>query len=142
MTTSPDDRPTWLRFYLEEYWTLEEVGEYLGITREGVRQRLKAMGIKSRSSGETARLRERREISERGDEIRNVFFQTRDVVETARQVALGEALVQRAIGELVPDFGRCAGRGRDQWEGVVGRSCQGRRRAPCPSAGGSPSAAR
>jgi tetratricopeptide (TPR) repeat protein len=104
MTTSPDDRPTWRRFYLEEYWTLEEVGEYLGITREGVRQRLKAMGIKSRSSGETARLRERREISERGDEIRNVFFQTRDVVETAQQVALGEALVQRAIGELVPDF--------------------------------------
>ena len=87
MTTSPEDRPEWLRLYLEEYWTLEQVGELLDITREGVRQRLKARGIKSRSSGETALLRERHEISLRGDEIRDAFLRTRDVAETARVVA-------------------------------------------------------
>jgi tetratricopeptide (TPR) repeat protein len=104
MTTSPEDRPTWLRLYLEEYWTLEQVGKLLGITREAVRLRLKAMGIKSRSSRETALLRERREISLRGDEIRDTFLQTRDVVETAWLTGRSEALVRRALGELVPDF--------------------------------------
>jgi len=103
-TASPEDRPDWLRLYLEEYWTLEQVGELLGITREAVRQRLKARGIKSRSSTETALLRERREISLRGDEIRAAFLRTRDVTETARLVGLSEALVQRALDELVPDF--------------------------------------
>lgn len=104
MNTLPEHRPTWLRLYQEEYWTLEQVGDLLGITRAGVRLRLKGMGINSRSAEETARLRERREISLRGDEIRKMFFQTRDVVGTARQIGLGEALVRRALGELVPDF--------------------------------------
>ncbi len=104
MNTLPEDRPTWLRRYQEEYWTLEQVGDLLDITREAVRMRLKGMHIKSRSAKETARLRERREISLRGDEIRKTFFQTRDVVETARQIGLSEALVRRALGELVPDF--------------------------------------
>lgn len=104
MTTSPEDRPDWLRLYLEEYWTLEQVGELLGITREAVRLRLKARGIKSRSSGETALLRDRREISLHGDEIRDAFLRTRDVPETAHTVGLSEALVRRALGELVPDF--------------------------------------
>jgi hypothetical protein len=104
MITSPEDRPTWLCLYLEEYWTLEQVGELLGITREGVRVRLKAMGIKPRSFGETALLRARREISRHGDEIRDAFLQMRDVAETARLVGLSEALVRRALGEMVPDF--------------------------------------
>lgn len=104
MTTLPEDRPDWLRLYLDEYWTLEEVGEHEGITREGVRVRLKGMGIKPRSLTETNALRERRSISLRGEEIRKKFFQTRDVVETARQLGLSDALVERAVRELVPDF--------------------------------------
>jgi hypothetical protein len=104
VTTSPEDRPDWLRLYLDEYWTLEEVGEHLGITREGVRVRLKGMGIKPRTLMETTALRERRTILQRGEEIRKTFFQTRDIPETARQLGLSDALIQRAVGELVPDF--------------------------------------
>jgi hypothetical protein len=103
VATSPEENPTWLRLYLEEYWTLEQVGEFLGITKQAVQLRLKAKGI-NRSAGETARLRERRDISVRGDEIRKTFFQTRDVAETARRIGLNEPLVRRALGELVPDF--------------------------------------
>ena len=104
MTISPEDQPSWIRLYLEEYWTLEQVGDSLGITKEAVRLRLKGIGIKPRSAGETAQLRDRREISLRGDEIRMSFLQTRDVAETARRIDVSEALVRRALGELVPDF--------------------------------------
>jgi hypothetical protein len=44
------------------------------------------------------------EISRHGDEIRDAFLQVRDVAETARLVGLSEALVRRALGEMVPDF--------------------------------------
>jgi hypothetical protein len=104
MTTLPEDRPAWLRLYLEEYLTLDQVGELEGITREGVRQRLKSMGIKPRTAGETSRLRERREISLRAEDIRKTFLQTRDISETAGQLGLGMPLVRRALEELVPDF--------------------------------------
>lgn len=88
-----------------------------------------ALCIKSRSSRETALLRERREISLRGDEIRDTFLQTRDVVENARLTAsarlwCGERLeswfptsrcypgsprpVQEVLGRRP---GRCASRG-------------------------------
>src|ERR1700722_19638238 len=97
--------PTWLRRYLDEYLTLDEVGKLEGITREAVRQRLKSMGIKPRTLEETYLLRERREISLRGADIRTTFLQTRDVSETAGQLGLTEALVRRALDELVPDFG-------------------------------------
>ena len=105
MTASPQDSPTWLRRYLDEYLTLDEVGKLDGITREAVRQRLKSMGIKPRTLEETYLLRERREISLRGADIRKTFLQTRDVSGTAGQLGLSEALVRRALDELVPDFG-------------------------------------
>ena len=104
MTTAPEDSPAWLRRYREEYLTLDEVGKLEGITREAVRQRLKSMGIKPRSTGETRELRERREISLRAGDIRKTFLQTRDVSATADQIGLGEGLVRRALRELVPDF--------------------------------------
>jgi hypothetical protein len=105
MAVSPQDSPTWLRRYLDEYLTLDEVGKLEGITREAVRLRLRAMGIKPRTVEETYLLRERREISLRGADIRRVFLQVRDVSETAGQLGLSEALVRRALDELVPDFG-------------------------------------
>ena len=105
MTTSPEVRPIWLRRYLDEYLTLDEVGLLEGITREAVRQRLLGMGIKPRTTEETHRLRERREISSRAGDIRQTFLKARDIGETARQLGLSEALVQRALEELVPDFG-------------------------------------
>jgi hypothetical protein len=104
MTTSPEDRPTWLHRYLEEYLTLDQVGELEGITREGVRQRLKSIGIKPRTAEETSQLRERREILLRAEDIRKTFLQTRDIGETAGQLGLSVPLVRRALEELVPDF--------------------------------------
>ena len=104
MTISPEDRPIWLRRYLDEYLTLDQVGELEGITREAVRQRLNSMGIKPRTAEETRRLRERREISSREEDIRKTFLQTRDISETAWQLELSVALVERALEELVPDF--------------------------------------
>ena len=104
MPTSPEHSPAWLRRYLEEYLTLDEVGKLDGISREAVRQRLNYMGIKPRSAKETSELRERREISLRAEDIRKTFLQTRDVSETASQIGLGEGLVRRALRELVPDF--------------------------------------
>jgi predicted DNA-binding protein YlxM (UPF0122 family) len=77
MTTSPEDQPTWLRRYLEEYLTLEEAGKLEGISKQAVQQRLNNMGIKPRSAKETSRLRERREISLRAEDIRKTFLQTR-----------------------------------------------------------------
>lgn len=104
MPASPEDSPTWLRRYLDEYLTLDEVGKLEGVTREAIRQRLKGMGIKPRTVEETYLLRERREISLRGADIRRVFLQLREVSETAGQLGLSEALVRRALDELVPDF--------------------------------------
>lgn len=98
------ENPSWVRRYLQEYLTLEEVGEMEGITREGVRQRLKALGIEPRAQGETAKLRERREISLRGEEIRSEFLRTLSIAETADRLGLRSAWVRRFVEENIPDF--------------------------------------
>ena len=96
--------PSWARRYLQEYLTLEEVGELEGITREGVRQRLKALGLEPRTQGETSKLRERREISLRGEEIRKDFLRTLSIEKSAEHLGLRSAWVRRFVEENIPDF--------------------------------------
>ena len=83
VSESTTESPDWLRRYREEYLTLDEVGELEGITREGVRQRLKRLGIEPRSLAETRRLRERHETSMQAKAIRQAFLRTRSLFQTA-----------------------------------------------------------
>ena len=103
MSELQPDSPEWLRRYREEYLTLDEVGELEGITREGVRQRLKRLGIEPRSLAETRRLRERHETSMQAEAIRQAFLRTRSLEQTAEQVGLQVSWVQRFVKDHIPD---------------------------------------
>lgn len=103
MSESTTESPDWLRRYREEYLTLDEVGELEGITREGVRQRLKRLGIEPRSLAETRRLRERHETSMQAEAIRQAFLRTRSLEQTAEQVGLQVSWVQRFVKDHIPD---------------------------------------
>lgn len=103
MSESTTESPDWLRRYRDEYLTLDEVGELEGITREGVRQRLKRLGIEPRSLAETRRLRERHETSMQAEAIRRAFLRTRSWEDTAEQVGLQVSWVQRFVKDHVPD---------------------------------------
>lgn len=94
----------WLRRYLQEYCTLEEIAEAEGITREGVRQRLKSLGIEPRTQSDTSRLREQRQISLKAVQIRQEFLKTRSIEETATVIGLPAAWVERFVGAQIPDF--------------------------------------
>ena len=48
--SSDADLPDWARRFQDEHMTLQELGDLLGITREGARQRLKKFGIASRGT--------------------------------------------------------------------------------------------
>lgn len=100
---APDD-PLWLRRYREEYLTLDEVGRLEGITREGVRQRLKGLGIKPRTLAETKRLQERRATSPRAEDIRQAFLHTRNIAEVAEHIELPLQWVRNCVEEKVPDY--------------------------------------
>lgn len=103
MSESTTEIPDWLRRYRDEYLTLEEVGELEGITREGVRNRLKRLGIKPRSLSETNRLREDRETALQAEAIQQAFLRTRSLEQTAEQVGLQLSWVQRFVRDQVPD---------------------------------------
>jgi hypothetical protein len=102
-STPPPDE--WLRRYLDEYLTLEETAQIVGnITREGVRHRLRALGITPRSNAETYRLRELRDVAAHGDAIRDTFLRTRDVSETATTQELSTTVITRYLDREVPDW--------------------------------------
>lgn len=95
----------WLRRYLNDYLTLEQAAELAGgITREGVRQRLKARGLAPRGLAETLRLRELREVTSRGSTIRDAFFSTRSEAETSAAVGLPIPTIKRYLTREVPDW--------------------------------------
>jgi len=95
----------WLERYLHDYLTLEEAAVLAGgITREGVRLRLKARGLVPRGRAETLRLREMRDVEARGSAIKETFFKTRTVDETASTVELSVRAVERYLQREVPDW--------------------------------------
>ncbi|MDJ0412084.1 hypothetical protein [Rhodococcoides fascians] len=96
--------PTWAQRYIDEFLTLDEVGQLENITREGVRQRLKTLGIKPRTLKETGQLRERAELLKRGAEIRSVFLATRSPERTAEELAIRPTWVRRYLDENIPNF--------------------------------------
>jgi len=99
------DTPIWLDRYLNEYLTLEQTASLIGdITREGVRQRLKALGLTPRSSAETARLRELRDVNSKANAIRETFFETRSVSATASHIGLAVSAIERYLSREVPDW--------------------------------------
>lgn len=106
MLSDPNDATDddWLRKYQQEYLTLEQVAAIAGITREGVRQRLKARGIQPRSLSETTRLRELRQVNMLGADIRAAFLRTRSLAETSLTVGLTEGAVQRYLERELPEW--------------------------------------
>jgi hypothetical protein len=104
MPTDSEVSPQWLRKYQDDYLTLDEVGESEGVTREAIRQRLKALGITPRSLEETRRLRELREIDNQADAIRANFLRTRDISETSTALGLPAAWVKRYLRANIPDY--------------------------------------
>lgn len=104
MTATRVTIPSWLTKYEEEFLTLEELGTLEGITREGARQRLIALGIVPRSTKETHELRRLSAISAKSGLIREHFLRNRDLEQTAMLVALPVDWVKSALEETVPDY--------------------------------------
>lgn len=104
MSELPVESPDWLRRYVEEYWTLDQVGKLEGISREGVSKRLESLGIKPRAASETLELRGRRETSIKAQAIQATFLRTRSIQETAEEFGLRSVWVKRFVEEQVPDF--------------------------------------
>lgn len=104
MTNDPPASPEWLRRYLEDYWTLDEVGELEGISREAANNRLEALGIKPRTASETLELREVYETSLHAEAIKSTFLQTRSIEETVEAIGLRHSWVKRFVTQQVPDF--------------------------------------
>lgn len=104
MSEKPDKFPEWLRLYVDEYWTLDEVAKLEGITREGVRQRLLKLDITPRPQGETNSLRELREISKQSEAIKQAFLDTRSMQEIADEFDFPLVWIQRFIQSCIPDF--------------------------------------
>lgn len=101
VTSSDED---WLRRYLYDYLTLDETAKLSGITREGVRQRLLARGLRPRGTAETLRLKEERVLSLNGDAIREEFLRLRSVAATASAADLPRSVVKRYLDAEVPDW--------------------------------------
>lgn len=99
----PPATPEWLRLYRDEYWTLEELGEREGITREAIRQRLTKLGAKPRSNQETIQLRESRETTIRSAELRRKLLALRNYDDVAAELEMPVAWVKRFANREIPD---------------------------------------
>ena len=109
VTVPESDLPTWVARYRDEYSTLEEVGNELGITKEAVRLRLRGLGIAPRPLTDTIRLRARRETAIHADALRRAFYETRSLEETAELRAPRNSTKKYSEGDLVASLREAAG---------------------------------
>ncbi|MBY4209101.1 hypothetical protein HQO44_21875 [Rhodococcus fascians] len=104
MVESEGGYPTWVRRYIDEYLTLEEVGQLENITREGVRARLKRLGIEPRTLKETSQLREQSGVLKLGEQIKSNFLTTRSIDRTAEELKIKPTWVRRYLDSNLPDY--------------------------------------
>ncbi|MCM3778813.1 hypothetical protein [Microbacterium hydrocarbonoxydans] len=109
-----EDNEEWLRQYLHDYITLEEAGAVAGgISREAIRLRLKKLGMTPRTSAETLRLRELREISAHATTIRETFYATRSESQVSAATGLSASAIRRFLDREIPDWTIVASVARD-----------------------------
>lgn len=93
----------WLQKYRDEYMTLQEVGDFEGVSREAIRLRLNKLGITPRSSQETHDLARERALTAHGSKVMEGFLQSRSVKTTAEALNIRLSWVQYFVERNIPD---------------------------------------
>ena len=83
--------------------TLEQLTAPSGLSKQGVADRLRDLGVHVRTSAETHALRESQAVAEHGEMVRKTFLRTRSLEATASATGLARAVVNRAVAATVPD---------------------------------------
>jgi hypothetical protein len=88
-------------------FTLHEVGEESGLSRERVRQLFRRAGLQTRSRLETVELKREADLG-RADEIIEAFRRTKDVAVVARELEIGRPTVVEVLCAELPPRERVA----------------------------------
>lgn len=83
-----------------------------GLSHQGVRNRLTALGVELRGQAQTAALQQRLRSEEHGNAIRETFLRTLNVERTAKEVGVSTADVRAYLSDpnVLPDYKVLAGR--------------------------------